>query len=126
MAQIYEVQSQSLDETENLVVRTDVSAGALRDAIRSVDKTAVWTDVTTLEDRLRQQNAPCRFQTLLVSIFATVALALAGMGIFAMMHYSVAQRTQEIGIRMTMGASPVNVIRMVVREGVLLVAAGLA
>src|SRR5216684_2432642 len=124
MAQIYEAQAQSLDETESLVVRTDVSGRVLRDTIRSIDKTAVLTDVTTLEERLREQNATRRFQTLLLSLFAAVALALAGAGIFGMMHYSVAQRTQEIGIRMAMGARPANVVQMVMREGFLLVGAG--
>jgi putative ABC transport system permease protein len=126
MAQVYEAQAQSLDSAENVVVRSAVSAEVLRDTIRSIDSTAVWTDVTTLEDRLRQQNAPRRFQTLLLSIFAAVALALAGAGIFAMMHYSVAQRTHEIGLRMALGARPAYVIWMVMREGVLLVGAGVA
>src|SRR5262249_45980481 len=61
---------------------------------------------------------------MLLSIFAAVALALAGAGIFAMMHYSVAQRTQEIGIRMALGARQSQVVRMVFREGLLLVGAG--
>jgi putative ABC transport system permease protein len=124
IAQIYEAQAQSLDETENLVVRTDASAELLPSVIRSVDKTAVWMDVATLDGRLREQNAPRRFQTLLLSIFAAVALALAGAGIFAMMHYSVVQRTQEIGIRMALGARQSQVVRMVVREGLLLVGTG--
>jgi ABC-type antimicrobial peptide transport system permease subunit len=124
IAQIYEAQAQSLDETENLVVRTDASARVLRDTIRSIDNTAVLTDVTTLERQLREQNAPRRFQTLLLSLFAALALALAGAGIFAMMHYSVAQRTKEIGIRMAIGARQANVVRMILREGLLLVGAG--
>jgi putative ABC transport system permease protein len=124
IAQIYEAQSQSLDETENLVVRTDASAGVLRDTIRSIDNTAVLTDVTTLEEQLREQSAARRFQTLLLSSFAALALALAAAGIFAMMHYSVAQRTKEIGIRMAIGARQANVVRMIVREGFLLVGAG--
>jgi len=124
IAQIYEAQAQSLDETENLVVRTDASAELLRSTIRSIDKTAVWTDAATLDARIREQNAPRRFQTLLLSIFAAVALALAGAGIFAMMHYWVAQRTQEIGIRMALGARQSQVVRMVLREGFLLVGAG--
>jgi putative ABC transport system permease protein len=124
IAQIYETQAQSLDETENLVVRTDASAAVLREAIRTVDKAAVLLDVNTLEARLREQNAPRRFQTLLLSLFAALALALAGAGIFAMMHYSVAQRTKEIGIRLAVGARQANVVGMILREGLLLVGAG--
>jgi putative ABC transport system permease protein len=124
MAQIYEAQAQSLDETENIVVRADGSAEVLCDTIRSIDRTAVWTDVATLQERLREQNAARRFQTLLLSLFAALALALAGAGVFAMMHYSVAQRTQEIGIRMAMGARPANVVRTIIGEGLLVVGAG--
>lgn len=124
IAQIYETQAQSLDETENIVVRSETGAASIRDTIRSLDKTAVWSDVSTLDDQLRELGAPRRFQTLLLSLFAAIALALAGVGIFGMMHYSVAQRTQEIGIRMALGARPGSVVRMVLREAAVLVAAG--
>ena len=124
MAQIYEPQAQSLDDTENLVVYTDASVTDLRDAIGSINRSAVLTDVTEMSARLEEQNAPRRFQTLLLSLFAVLALGLAGAGIFAMMHYTVAQRTREIGIRMALGASRAVVVRMVLHEGLVLVAAG--
>ena len=91
-----------------------------------MDETAVWADVSTLEDQVKEQNAPRRFETLLVSLFAAIALALAGAGVFGTMHFWVAGRTREIGIRMAMGARPGNVIRMVMREGLMLVAMGAA
>jgi putative ABC transport system permease protein len=124
MAQIYENQDQSHDETENVVIRGAVSAGTLRDAVRSIDRTAVLLDLWTLDARIREQNAPRRFQTLLVSLFAAIALLLASTGIFATMHFAVAQRTREFGIRMAVGARPFNVLELVMREGFLLVAAG--
>jgi predicted permease len=124
IAQIHEAQAQSLDETENLVVRTDATVGVLRDTIGSLDNTAVLTDVTTQGVRLHEQNAPRRFQTLLLSLFAALAMGLAGAGIFAMMHYTVAQRTKEIGIRMAIGASRANVVQMILQEGLLLVSLG--
>lgn len=126
ITQIYEAQAQSLDETENLVVHTDSSVrGVLRDTIRSLDSTAVLTDLTTLGAPLEEQTAPRRFQALLLSLFAALALGLAGAGIFATMHYTVAQRTKEIGIRMGIGASRANVVQMILREALLLVAAEL-
>ena len=124
IAQIYETQAQALEDTENLVVYTDATASDLRDAIRSLDRSAVLSDVTAISARLEDQTAPRRFQTLLVSLFAALALGLAGAGIFAMMHFTVAQRTREIGIRMALGASRTAVVGMVLQEGLVLVAAG--
>jgi putative ABC transport system permease protein len=65
-----------------------------------------------------------RFSTTLLSVFAAIALLLAAVGIYGVMAYSVQQRTQEIGIRMTLGATPENVQRMVVRQGMVLAAIG--
>jgi predicted permease len=124
IAQIYETQAQSLDGTENLVMYSDASVGVLRDAIGPLDHSAVLTDVTAMSARLEEQNAPRRFQTLLLTSFAALALGLAGAGIFAMMHYTVAQRTREIGIRMALGASRSAVVGMVLHEGIVLVAPG--
>jgi putative ABC transport system permease protein len=124
VAQIYQAQAQWPDETENIVVRTDAHAAVLRNAIKSVDSTAVWMDVSTLGDRLRQQNASRRFETLLLALFAGLALALAGSGIFAMLHYAVTQRRQEIGVRMAIGAREIDIVRMILGEGFLLLGAG--
>jgi predicted permease len=124
IAQIYETEAQSLDDTENLVVYTDASVEDLRDTINSINHSAILTDVTAMSARLQEQSAPRRFQTLLISLFAALALGLAAAGIFAMMHYTVAQRTQEIGIRMALGASRAAVVSLILREALVLVAAG--
>jgi len=126
MAQIFEAQSQSLNETENLVVSGTATGlpEALRRTIRELDRTAALSDVSTLDDRLSEQGAQRRFQTYLLSAFAALALLLAAAGIFATMHYWVAQRTQEIGIRMALGAERRTVLAMVLRETLVLAAAG--
>jgi putative ABC transport system permease protein len=67
-----------------------------------------------------------RFQTLLLGLFATLAVALAAIGIYGVIAQSVAQRTHEIGIRMALGAQPASVLKMVLREGLIVGIAGLA
>ena len=126
MAQIFEAQSQSLDETENLVVSAMMTGlpEALRRVVREVDRTAVLSDVSTLDRRLGEQSAQRRFQTYVLAAFAALALMLAAAGIFGTMHYSVAQRTQEIGIRLALGAQPRRVLAMVIRDTLVLAAAG--
>jgi putative ABC transport system permease protein len=126
IAQIFEAQSQSLDETENLVVSGTATGipEALRRTIRELDPTAVLSGVSTLADRLGEQSAERRFQTYLLTAFAALALLLSAAGIFATMHYWVAQRTQEIGIRMALGAERRTVLAMVARETLVLAVAG--
>jgi ABC-type antimicrobial peptide transport system permease subunit len=129
MAQIFEPQAQSLDETENLVVAGAAAPDmydALRRTIRDVDKAAVLLDVSTVDGRLEEQSAQRRFQTYLLTSFAALALLLAAAGIFAALHYWVVQRTQEIGIRMALGAERRTVLRMVIRETLLLAGTGVA
>jgi predicted permease len=127
MAQIFEAQSQSLDETENLIVSAVAPAGigeAVRKTIAELDRTAVISEIATLSHVLNEQTAQRRFETYLLGAFAALALALAGAGIFGMMHYSVGQRTQEIGIRVALGARRSQVLGMIFGEGVRLAAVG--
>jgi putative ABC transport system permease protein len=127
MAQIFEAQSQSLDDTEGLVVSAPAAGlpEALRRTILGLDRTAMLSDVSTLGHRLREQSTERRFQTYLLTAFAMLALVLAAAGVFGTMHYSVVQRTQEIGIRMALGAQRRSVLAMVFRDTILLAAAGI-
>jgi predicted permease len=128
-AHIYEWYKQSGHATRDLVVRTagdpKALAGTLRNVVRNLDPSAILSQVTTLDQLLSDQLAPRRFQTWLLSLFSLMAVVLASVGIYGVMHYSVAQRTHEVGIRMALGARPANVVRMVIGQGLLLAAIGL-
>jgi putative ABC transport system permease protein len=92
-------------------------AAALRSAIAEIDPNQPLVKVRTMEDNMAATVAQPRFRTWLIAIFAGLALMLAAVGIYGVMSYSVTRRTSEIGIRITLGAQPVDVFRIVVGEG---------
>ena len=96
----------------------------LRDAIHAAAPGVSVDKVYAMEDLLRQTTATERFQTLLVGMFAVLATLLAAVGISGVLGYSVSRRTQEIGVRMALGATPAGVLRQVVGEGLRLVGIG--
>jgi putative ABC transport system permease protein len=100
-------------------------AGAMRAALRSVDPEVPLAEVRTMQEVLEQSVAERRFQTLLAAAFAATALLLTGLGIYGVVSYSVARRTQEIGIRIALGAEARDVYAMVLRQAMTPVALGL-
>ncbi|HVZ49534.1 MAG TPA: ABC transporter permease [Gemmatimonadaceae bacterium] len=101
-------------------------AATARAALRQVAPFSPIYDVKPMTDRMATATGQARLSALLLGMFAAVALALAVMGIYGVMSFSVAQRTREVGIRVALGADRGQVLRMFTREGVVLSAIGIA
>ena len=120
----------------SLVVRADCAVRvrcdaasivpALRTAIWSFDRNLPVSEVSTMERVVSQANARPRFTLVLLATFAAVALILAAVGIYGVMTYAVSRRLHEIGVRLALGAEPVAVVWMVVREGMTVALVGAA
>ncbi len=113
-----------------LVVRTssdpeNLAAAAIRE-IRAIDPDQPVSDVRTMEAVVSESVSGQRFNMVLLGIFAALALVLAAVSIYGVMAYNVAQRTHEIGIRVALGASHADVMRLVVGQGISLALAGIA
>jgi predicted permease len=115
---------------QDLTVRTSGApmniAAAVRQAVWSVDRNQPVSNIRTMEEVLAEEVAQRRIGMLLLAAFAALALLLASMGIYGVLSYAVAQRTQEIGIRMALGADRKGVLRMVLGDGMRLATAGIA
>jgi putative ABC transport system permease protein len=128
--EIYQSYLQNAQDKMTFIVRTAgdprLLAGAVREEIRALDKDLPPYNITTMSDVLYESLARERFTTLLLMVFAGLALVLASVGIYGVMSYAVTQRTQEIGIRMALGAQTRDIFRQVVGQALRLAGIGVA
>jgi putative ABC transport system permease protein len=128
--ELYYPLAQRPPHSMNLVVRCQTDPRALSAPVRSqiltIDKDQPATYVRTMEQHLADTIAPDRLTTLLLVVFSTIALVVATVGLYGLISYSVAQRTQEMGIRLALGAMPGDIRRLVMRQGLVLAILGIA
>jgi putative ABC transport system permease protein len=128
-AQIYVAHAQDPNQSVTLLVKHDRDAAAmtatLRHLVQSRDPDMPLFDVRTMDESIRYGLWQQRIYATLMGVFAALALSIAAVGIYGVMAYSVAQRTQEIGIRMALGAARNDVLRLVVGHAFRLTAIGM-
>jgi putative ABC transport system permease protein len=128
--QIYLPHSQFPTSFNNIVVKTENDPGSVLAAVRreilAIDKDQAVYNVVTLEQLHNDSMSLRRFFMLLLIVFAVLTLSLAAVGIYGVMSYAVTQRTQEIGIRVALGATATDVIKLVVKSGIVLALVGVA
>jgi predicted permease len=131
LPQVFESLAQNSPGSVDFFIRTSsddpmAMAGALRAAVRHVERNAPIYGVAPLEQQLGTYLTQRRFQTSLLTGFSIVALLMAAVGIYGLIQYSIATRTQEIGLRMAIGAQAGDILRMMIGEGLTLCLTGLA
>lgn len=130
IAQAFRPHAQRPSRGMKLVVASDLEPGTFAAAVRTIvaeiDRSVPVTQVMTLRQQLDATLAPRRFNLGLIGTFAVIAVTLAGIGIFGLVNYAVTRRTQEIGVRMTLGAQPGEIVKMILADGLRLALAGIA
>lgn len=127
-AQMYEPYLQQPFAAMTLVIRTapgsTISSEALRKEVLSIDKEQPITRFVAMEELISDSVARQRFSMILLTIFAVIALILAAVGIYGVISYSVTQRTNEIGIRMALGAQRSDILKLILKQGMGMALAG--
>ncbi len=126
--EFYIPESQSPSDTVNIALRSTADpillANAMRKAVLAVDPQQPLFDIQTMDQRVSSQVAQRRLIMLLIACFALLAVLLSAVGVYGVFAYSVSQRTQEMGIRLALGASRRGLVGLIVAQAARLVAAG--
>jgi putative ABC transport system permease protein len=126
---IYFPFAQSTDETLEIVVRSDADAQSLAPALRAVarrlDPTLPLYAIAPLSNAMRSQTSSPRFASLMLSVFAVIAMILASVGIYGLLAFVVGSSSREIAIRMALGAASASVVSLVLRKGMTLAILGI-
>lgn len=120
---------QSTSPHASVVLRTtmipETIASAVRRELSALDPALAFADVCTMDQLVSEATEKCRFETLLLSSFSLVALVLSLVGLYALLAYSVRQRTAEFGIRVALGAQKRDVMRLIMEQGAALAFTGI-
>jgi putative ABC transport system permease protein len=127
---VYLAHAQNPSRTMSLVIRTTQNptqlTAAVRNEVQALDPSLPVSNVKTVRQMIDERISAKRLMTYILAVFGLTALLLASIGIYGVMSYAVSQRTQEIGIRMALGARAMDVLKLVVKNGMVLALIGMA